>query len=91
MTEEEANRKWCPAIRLTAANLDWCTNRGDNPKVDGSIFCIGSGCMAWRWFERITNKDALDRERNSFMSMPKVVATYENTEHGYCGLAGKEE
>ena len=73
MTEEEANRKWCPMVRQNGENATF--NRGG--QKDDAINalgmatgygcnCIASGCMMWRW------------DRNSCVDKA-----------GYCGLGGK--
>ena len=56
------------------------------------VRCIGSACMAWRWEKAITNKVEIQR----VVQMMQVGSGYHqidpefaNTEHGYCGLAGK--
>jgi hypothetical protein len=42
VTEDQARRLWCPAVRPTfIGNVD--------PPEPAN--CIGSGCMAWRWHE----------------------------------------
>lgn len=41
---------------------------------DGKRYCIGSGCMAWNWTEKMVNGP------DSYISEPGPK--------GYCGLAG---
>jgi hypothetical protein len=43
--------------------------------VDAAIYCQGDKCMAWRWKLRISPKYA--------------NPTLEQSEEGYCGLAGE--
>jgi hypothetical protein len=60
---------------------------GSNLEV---VRCIASECMAWRWVQKMMNEDDFDQNMVA-LSYPKkrVKAIYENTENGYCGLAGK--
>lgn len=46
MTEEEANTKWCPFVRMSPQST--INNRGDNHPNPGNVKCIGSACMAFR-------------------------------------------
>lgn len=78
MTEDEAKTKWCPFVRLVAADqeqekLVYSGNRlldPDSGKIHTKgALCIASACMAWRW--------DIDKNRAG----PDV-------DHGYCGLAG---
>lgn len=62
MTEDEAKTKWCPFVRMMisarGSDLYGPFNRmivdKETAKVDNSIACIGSICMAWRWTHPIT-------------------------------------
>lgn len=54
--------------------------------------CIGSGCMAWRWYETIEETIYAPKENTVRPQMPKVERViYKPKEDwiGYCGLAGK--
>jgi hypothetical protein len=48
------------------------------PFMDGPP-CIASACMAWRW----------ERTSKNLQSHP-ATQTRTKTDHGYCGMAGKE-
>ena len=58
VTETEAKGKWCPFVRkrtwrtmghgFESACAEGSYNRGDQ----GTLKCIGSECMAWRWAEK---------------------------------------
>ncbi len=82
MTEDEA--KWCPFVRVTADEVDGTINRWSldndnrsNPFGDHNA-CIGSACMAWRWYRtHINNPDN-----------PKGDLIESTHTHGFCGLAG---
>lgn len=50
MIEDDAKTKWCPFTRVQIWEP---IMEGDNPPVnreDSNTRCIGSQCMAWRWF-----------------------------------------
>lgn len=73
MTEDEAKTKWC--------HLTMPTDEYDR--------CEGSKCMAWRWTQRVTNQDEIDHQQFMVGFGLRPRAIYADTEHGYCGLAGK--
>ena len=76
MTEDEAKTKICHR------SID-----GDDspaPVIGNEMFakkfaCIGSACMAWRWWSRSYPYEP---------STPAVLEARKNDE-GYCGLAGR--
>lgn len=77
MTEKEAKRKWCPFVRVfETKDGDQWSNRPD-AGFASDAYCMGSGCMAWRW-SVVTNKHG-DRVRSDETDTPV----------GYCGLASK--
>lgn len=84
MTEQEAKTKWCPmyrqAVSIDGANREWADNRmdGSNPT------CIGSACMAWRWFQPGRDPD-LARE----FPLAPTGDLDKRDDVGFCGLAGK--
>ncbi len=96
MTEEEARAKWCPFVRYSVAFDDYASNRWkqslpeDEPHALNPVpcRCIGSACMSWRWVQRITNKKEI-YDYQHYIGAPRAEPIYENTEHGFCGLAGK--
>ena len=75
--EEEARKCWCPFARLTGTDNQDSGNRLG--KEWGSVFCIASECMAWRW---IIDDGMINEAGHGRTSAP---------EYGYCGLAGKPE
>lgn len=93
MTEDEAKTKWCPFSRVVHRDEDDQASWNRLEEVEDSYplgaSCIASQCMAWRWVQRITNQADLD---NSFMwsvGGKRPQPQFEDTEHGFCGLAGK--
>ena len=59
MTEDEAKTKWCPFVRAIKLDDDTTFLRSMNGAVTGSLSeimdtvndrCIGSQCMAWRYW-----------------------------------------
>lgn len=73
MTEDEAKTKWCPAFR----GNDHGINRPFEIDAAPPGFCLGSACMAWRWFGTHVN------DPNGGTDL-----VFSNTTHGTCGLAG---
>jgi len=85
VTEDEAQTKWCPAVRFVpeTATTHPGTNRGTRIErgAEGApgFKCIGSACMAWRW-----------------EVSPAAASAYEGiggatiVAGGYCGLAGRD-
>lgn len=55
MTDEEAKTRWCPFASsriLTYRNrtgVNVTVIAADNETEQVNIYCLGSGCMAWRW------------------------------------------
>ena len=47
MTEEEAKDKWCPFGKATGHG----SNRIGADNQIGTVPCIASQCMAWRWHD----------------------------------------
>lgn len=75
MTEDEAKTKWCPFGRASDPGY-LAYNRNAFGQASTLSLCLGSACMAWRRTKKITNYD-------------HVCPEFDNTEYGYCGLAGK--
>lgn len=48
VAEPTATHKWCPFARVLYINGAF--NRLATGKSPESAHCIGSECMAWRWF-----------------------------------------
>lgn len=87
MTEDEAKTKWCPQARYV---IDGQTVFPTGNRFDGQggtsrtaveaseqCRCLGSDCMAWRWFGTHVN----DPDGGPYL-------VFSNTTHGTCGLAG---
>jgi len=73
MTEDEAKTKWCPHAReLGDGAVSY--NRDYNGKATRAR-CLGSGCMAWQWIDRMTATD----DEYEFKSV-RIG--------GFCGLTG---
>ena len=51
MKQEEADKKWCPFVRL---NIEFAPTGSFN-RDGGDCCCIGSDCMAWVWDCRDTD------------------------------------
>lgn len=78
LTEEDAQRKWCPFAREM--------NDTDLPTTNGSdqFTCIASKCMAWRWKgTHLPDENEVDNTGKS----PGM--SWNKRTYGYCGLAGK--
>lgn len=83
MTEEEARTKRCPAPMGTMHD-----ERVQN-------HCIGSACMAWRWYfsggadqqRHAALIDVYQKEKNCLWIEANDWALSQRV--GYCGLAGK--
>ena len=76
MTEYEAKLKWC---HLTMSK-------------DAYDRCEGSKCMAWRWEKEIVNIQPQNFSQGQLLTQEqhgKLFTKTQNSEHGYCGLAGK--
>jgi hypothetical protein len=57
--------------------------KGSQFQVSTSGACIASECMAWRWKFVQTNKAP-----QHMAQWPQPEPNYEQTDSGYCGLAG---
>lgn len=79
MTEDEATTKWCPMTRYRTVQVGEET-RGMSNHSDGSGYCVGSECMAWRWI-RIPNEASTE---SSFGDRTVDVPAKEGD--GFCGL-----
>jgi hypothetical protein len=80
MTEDEAKTKWCPFVRAQLTEGEPSYNATPEARVGQ---CIASGCMAWRWGER------LETEREAYMRGTDLRRTLQSTTDGFCGLVGK--
>ena len=86
MTEAEAKTKWCPFSRSAAPlgnkSMGATVNRFHDADGCGEgavqpyAKCFGSQCMAWRFEKKLPAGAAACVQRVQ-------------SEHGFCGLAGK--
>ena len=67
LTEDDAKQRWCPHVRVPAyeaqpteeegpasANRSPCeATQMHIARMHAATRCIGSGCMAWRWWNRL--------------------------------------
>ena len=74
MTEDEANKKWCPMVKLFSRNGTIEDNRQYNGTTTN---CIASACMMWRWIQEYDGIQFGAPQK--FLPLTK----------GYCGLGGK--
>lgn len=107
LTEEEAKTKWCPYSRVIVAKtstgtqatvdrLQAACNRIDNGPAtwaapDASC-CIGRACMAWRWFDGVSDDGTTIHRAPTHMRRrePEPKEGRPMSERtGYCGLVGK--
>lgn len=71
MTEDDAKTKWCPFARVHRTKAsDEAAAAVNRPleMMDGEAFCLGSGCMAWRW-EHFAPGIDIDRFRHGFCGL----------------------
>ncbi len=86
MTEDEAKTKWCPMVHTRY--IGTIAQKGQEERAmelserkERSSKCIASDCMMWQWVT--TPADALKQSG--------LGQKYQQSENGYCGLAGKPE
>jgi len=87
-TEEEAKKCWCPFARYTSVRgqgINRWVDDGDQASNPMPARCIASECMAWRW--QMVETEASKRGRGIGI-YPPPARDYEQTERGFCGLAG---
>ena len=100
MTEDEAKTKWCPeSIFAVDSPTGQSGNRWDNGDgsstgsyANNACNCLGSACMAWRRIKDISNLAEIEKARQLMAvgsGYYKIEPEFKNTEHGYCGKAGK--
>lgn len=55
LTEAQARTHWCPFVRVVHTDAEVGQIVAANSWGDGqrsqACMCVGSMCMAWRWFE----------------------------------------
>jgi hypothetical protein len=72
MTEEEAKNRWCPFARVAGNNYaNESYNRVSRSKkvVAPNSHCIGSACMAWRWFQSTKEQGTLPPPYEGFCGL----------------------
>lgn len=84
-TEEEAKTKTCPQTFAVPADRDPATGIGI--AQGGPWNCIGSACMAWRWWDAAEHSRAYYIE-NTRNRAPSELSGPIESRRGYCGLAG---
>lgn len=80
MTEDEAKTRWCPFAN--------CAGDRGNRDADGfrpKGKCIGSACMAWRWFAQTRATDGSWNVHET----DEWEGYRSDAKEGYCGLAGR--
>jgi hypothetical protein len=77
MTEDEAKTKWCHRTFIPV--------HGATGPLLSATYCAGSACMAWRWLFESQGKQNMDED-----FLPRDGQFLKQSEHGYCGLAGKQ-
>jgi len=88
MTEEQAETKWCPFARVTAADGTGGNRyRMDIDAAEAACFtkCIGPHCMAWRW--DITWSSMTEEGQGGDVVL-RLERLNGEPKLGYCGLAG---
>ena len=107
MTEAEALSKWCPFSRMlshTSAQDGkgrmWEGGYSYNRSADsGETYiptgakCIGSACMAWRWFDTVSDDGTQCQLKPTPHAARTPLPELSPLEHrrGSCGLAGRPE
>jgi hypothetical protein len=103
MTEDEAKGKWCPFARVAESGKAVAgfnrvqQSSGYEVRSPMASYCIGTGCMAWRWSE---SEDGPLKRATSADTAIAVLGTPEHrganrasllaTRQGFCGLAGSQ-
>lgn len=92
MTEDQAKEKWCPFARVPLTNVrneiesgSPVVNRCTDGRINSSVLCIGSACMAWRKAGQIGIGPNGERRDLDLDGLTRWV------DEGFCGLAGRPE
>jgi len=48
LSEEEARKKWCPAVRIEGSNRVYNALNDGFQHAEPSYRCVGRKCMCWR-------------------------------------------
>lgn len=83
MTEEQANKLWCPFARevVLGHNPAPASYNREEGRASQRANCVASKCMAWRWIV------SPQQSREASAAEPDEPPPFP---HGYCGLAGAE-
>jgi hypothetical protein len=91
-TEEQARTKWCPHVRVSDGswNRKWSLNT--DGKGQERARCIASECMAWRWFDDVTDDGTACNHKPTAKAPrvsepPPAMGRPLAERRGYCGLA----
>lgn len=85
-TEEEAKTKWCQMMASAPLERDETERYGNHQGVV-SARCLGSACMAWRWWDAVEHSRAYYIE-NTRNRAPSELSGPIESRRGYCGVAG---
>lgn len=88
-TEDEAKRKWCPAVRVPLSSpIDGSSaGTGNRHAMGGAVgLCIGSDCMWWQWDPHSAERTVQPRTQEEKIAAAKEASV---PTRGYCGAAGR--
>lgn len=105
ITEAEAKKKWCHMARVTYGgisdegrrhiimNRDVSEFTATNIMEKDTCKCLASACMAWRWFDDLTDDGTACNHKPSAKAArvpepPPAMGRPLDERRGYCGLAG---
>ena len=82
LTEEDAQQKMCHRTLF-----------GGQEEYTQGTPCLGSECMAWRWFDYIDQADKKLRliQENRIGFQRAEIVEDRSLRRGYCGLAGASQ
>lgn len=100
LTEEQAKDKGCcgpKGLAMVLASIAFsqhCAARGEKPSGDIKLRldCMGSACMAWRWFDSVSDDGKFCHWIPTKMAMRHPDDTKDkplDQRRGFCGLAGR--
>lgn len=75
LTEQDAQQKMCPLMRLQVDDYDVAGNHIGSKGV--YKHCVAGSCMAWRWASQLSRR----------VDGPIQIEQHRN-KLGFCGLAG---
>lgn len=82
LNEDEAKEKQCP----------YTFNKYGSNSSASEFSCIASGCMAWRWEERMfdVSKERFLEQGELLPEERALLCVMKRTGCGYCGLVGNK-